>query len=973
MIEVLERRLTGVTVRDSLVGREDFKTKKEWHTGVRVDEVATMPGLGGVGFTDKKVPSFGNNSPTPYIQLYCQEKVPTYAAFGNKNRGSHNLDQIPARSLPPKLMLDCRDSDDNVMDEWLIVEDRILGDARSQPERSFPARAEVRVSMDNLLETTHNMIVMLSRSTKSSAYRHYDNDDWFQWKALRARAAAKLPATIIGRPQSRPSDWSIVHVLLAAQAFVHGLHSRISEVTTERDTVNMHSLYLKVGLDAGTLTCRLPTTVLSLRERAFSSEFRPFFPAGVRTLHEYFDPSGGPGYLHFESRLRGMSNAEEKWKLKLRRGVGCRRNAPLERLHLLIGYPEKQLPARLPGPSVTASSANRAPECTIEQDAQYEVLRGLVLSEVQRFRRKELQTRGKEGKDLERYLDEHDVRDIPFIVITFGRTLGLLDDAGNRLGDAIRLDGLRALQQDDGRTLILNYSGTVEVSLDSALPAEESISAPARSQLHPGGLQVYDFLSSLPASVPRTRHAIRSLSVEWEIMHTAEGISLNGLVLPLLLRETPLPPGHNEHDRRDDIEYREWLRRAEEPSTPFPERISLSPSVGDFVIFIFSCFQEQLLANIPRTVRPNLHHPELEGLPYIKSLPEPQLSVSQNLMRDSFAGLPARLTRFVATQHTVTKWNALVSMLLPPTLERCERHPGWAEKSCTYLDLWRGLLERIKRLEDSRPLEQALSDISNAFVGSFKMLPDLSGKAYKHLKQNEASTTEVPLWDDTAFEKQSSSSLENFPPRWMSVSAGERISRRVRLAYTFTASVQKEYLGSWQYNTPIRESKNHNGVLHPSPPPFEYPWLKQNYHTVVSEKQYMMRREGLDANHFNPPGRPKGIGHDWWDTTAHDTISCSVCRTWSDLNPSTDLEARDDDSRSLDLSNFQLGGKTWGYFACWYVFRVSCTYRMMTLPSCSATEAVPTSNQTAKRKRSANVKGGNKRTVSDVNSQWLNY
>ncbi|KAJ9095042.1 hypothetical protein QFC19_007722 [Naganishia cerealis] len=76
---------------DCLIGRENFGKSKEWSTGVRIDEVATMPGLGGVGFTDKKAPAIGNNSPTPYVQLYCQEKVPIYAPLGTKARGAQDL------------------------------------------------------------------------------------------------------------------------------------------------------------------------------------------------------------------------------------------------------------------------------------------------------------------------------------------------------------------------------------------------------------------------------------------------------------------------------------------------------------------------------------------------------------------------------------------------------------------------------------------------------------------------------------------------------------------------------------------------------------------------------------------------------------------------------------------------------------------------------------------------------------------
>jgi hypothetical protein len=92
--------LISLNRRNALIGRNNFVEATERRSGARMDEVATMPGLGGVGFNDGKEPSNGFNSPTPYVQLYCQEKVPTYAAVGNKSRGPQNLDRIPERTLP---------------------------------------------------------------------------------------------------------------------------------------------------------------------------------------------------------------------------------------------------------------------------------------------------------------------------------------------------------------------------------------------------------------------------------------------------------------------------------------------------------------------------------------------------------------------------------------------------------------------------------------------------------------------------------------------------------------------------------------------------------------------------------------------------------------------------------------------------------------------------------------------------------
>lgn len=53
-----------------------------------------MPVLGAASFADKRTPASGCNLPTPYIQVYTQEKVSTYAPFGSKPRGSQILNAI---------------------------------------------------------------------------------------------------------------------------------------------------------------------------------------------------------------------------------------------------------------------------------------------------------------------------------------------------------------------------------------------------------------------------------------------------------------------------------------------------------------------------------------------------------------------------------------------------------------------------------------------------------------------------------------------------------------------------------------------------------------------------------------------------------------------------------------------------------------------------------------------------------------
>lgn len=250
-------------------------------------------------------------------------------------------------------------------------------------------------------------------------------------------------------------------------------------------------------------------------------------------------------------------------------------------------------------------------------------------------------------------------------------------------------------------------------------------------------------------------------------------------------------------------------------------------------------------------------------------------------------------------------------------MQDCENHPGWLEPQITYLDLWYGLLERIKDVTKSKEVGSALALASRTFVESHKLLPGLAGKVYKGLKDGTCFKP-VSIWDDSAFEKLNTTKAENFVPRWMTVNSGERVSNRVRLAYTFTAPSQKRYMGRWQRDVEIKEKKPNFAVLHPSPPPFEYPWMKANYNRIISERGYMVWKEGVPAARFHPEGKRYGIGHDWWNAD-HTTISCGVCRTWNSLNPLSMEGAESDVLDPKDPSLYNRGGRAWGYFACWSV------------------------------------------------------
>lgn len=87
--------------------------------------------------------------------------------------------------------------------------------------------------------------------------------------------------------------------------------------------------------------------------------------------------------------------------------------------------------------------------------------------------------------------------------------------------------------------------------------------------------------------------------------------------------------------------------------------------------------------------------------------------------------------------------------------------------------------------------------------------------------------------------------------------------------------------------------------------------MKENYHAIISGRDYMVWKEGLDNDHFREQGKTRGIGHCW--DYPHDIVTCAVCRTWSTLNPP---DISDDPKPVLDPNGYNMGGLSWGFFAC---------------------------------------------------------
>ena len=387
---------------------------------------------------------------------------------------------------------------------------------------------------------------------------------------------------------------------------------------------------------------------------------------------------------------------------------------------------------------------------------------------------------------------------------------------------------------------------------------------------------------------------------------------MHQISIPQSLYLTPMPTCANEDDRADDALYQDWLGRVQDPSHPILLSTVAKPCVGEFLVFVFSAFQQQLVMALPRTVRKNDPFPQHEGEPYIKALPLEELTVSQHVMVDSYVALPDKLTRFVASQYTANKWETLHASFFPVSLEDCHLHPGWTEPHMTYLDLWRGLLERVQQLPNSEEIPALLVSASKMFIGSFKILPDHVSKVYDALRAKEPCLDAIPIWDERAFQKAATSDPKTFSPRYMTINSGHRVASRIRLAYTMTAPSQKRYMGHWQRGIEIKQTHPNWAILYPSPPPFEYPWLKENHHLLISERGFMMWKEGVPEERFIPEGKTRGIGHNWWNLE-HSVVNCSVCRTWSRLNPP--VLDRTDQSWS-NFSEFDRGDYPWGYFAC---------------------------------------------------------
>jgi hypothetical protein len=877
--------------------------------------------MGGFAYFDQYVRGDGINSATPFVQFYCQEKIPTYTPGGHRVGGINNLDRIPARMIPMRYMLHCDlNSKDNPLARWIKDEKKIMQYAAGPADApsTWPARMEVRTSLSNMLEATYDIVITLDRAFKTNALRQFNTRPYFRWKGIRAQELAKLPRAVFGHPSSNPGAWSIAHVLFTAQTLIHGLHSRISTtVTAERNIVNMHTLYVLVEGSGEDTTYNFEPRPLTLRERVQSVVHRPFFPAGVRTVLG-FSPDHGLMMQELEDELVGISDLAELCARVVFRSLGFRGAGTVEKIKRMIVHIQDNrdtVPAIIPrgGPHDSQARKAGAPRgITIEQDAGYKALLKIVKKTVGLFEAGRLIPRSYEKAMFADYLHHMPLNPVD-IVRSFGTTLGLEEHEGN----ANRLHALNKLRTEEGKPLKLDVDGYAQVDSIVKRPrttsSEPTPSAKRRLPTY-GHRDRLNLGLSLSRSSDKPKAAIHKLDIYWDIRPGSHGqLTLPGFEIPDHLYDIPVPKASAPDDTADDRAYISWFTRAAHRCRTGPADSQTPPSLGDYLVFVLATFQQELLACIPKSVGPTAKIPSHIGDPYFLPMVEDGMKVSQNLLRESYVGLPGRLTRFVATQRLNTPWGTVADRFFPGSVQLCLDHPGWSNLEVTYLGLWRRFLERA----ETHQFE--LAHQAKKFVCTFKVLPDYKGKVYVWAKRKKL----VPIWDDSPFSEPAFKDSINFDPRWFTIHPDGYQINRIRLAYNFTGPSQVEYLGNWQGTTPIKETGRNLAKHHPSPPPFEMPWMKLNYHRICSERDYAMTKPECGNLRSD-----RAIGHDWWTGGQHESINCAICDKWNRLNPpvlppisvkTAQAAERWDAQQSLlalrpDHYNRDRHG--WGYFAC---------------------------------------------------------
>jgi hypothetical protein len=140
--------------------------------------------------------------------------------------------------------------------------------------------------------------------------------------------------------------------------------------------------------------------------------------------------------------MRPVTSFEEKFVLKVKPAEGCPSGADVTKLSTMIKYPA--LPRNLTGPVAQQIRLNPdSPVVYIQQDRGYLRLDQLVNKTIAAIDSGALMLTNREHKELEDYLEQHEILDIPGIVLRFGRSLSLLA----LLDEAARLEKLRELQQ----------------------------------------------------------------------------------------------------------------------------------------------------------------------------------------------------------------------------------------------------------------------------------------------------------------------------------------------------------------------------------------------------------------------------------------------------------------------------------------------------------------------------------------------
>ncbi|KAJ9091056.1 hypothetical protein QFC21_007333 [Naganishia friedmannii] len=901
----------GARLSEILLGDSTFNNLS-FSKGVRLDEIAGIPGRGGIQYTNKLTPHTGVNNPIVSLQLYAQEKILMYKARGNKDKGSNSLGVRHSRELPLWVILDARTSPSDLKD-WLDAELAIFNSAHSREH--FAARIEVRANLESLLDAAWNITIAREEVNESHHLIHVNNTEWHRWKSIRAVNFARLPTTLFRLHKSLDS-WTIMQAMLTAQGQIHALHSRPSDAPVERGVLALNTRHLEVSTASGSGR-RLYQQVQerpSLTDRYEGGRFADWYPAGVRTIHEWFHPSKGLYWRNFKQVMRGQMDADDMWRRVVSKGVRAITKGP----ECLPGRIRRDLAPPSSDDAFSRPLSGRSRNLLLyQEDVRYDEVLCAFNNATDALRQRKLVVNASTTAEISQMLRRLG-QDPLDLMISFATALGLKAYSKDVMDLIMMRDGLikgRTLERlADGRYKIIPQMARIieeeELLEDVGLSGEGDPDIADEPVSH---FQGYIPLQDDTVETVRCGTNRRPEFLSAVVYDTVkEVLRIPGLDPSPMLCKTLLPPAITEEEREDEIAFVELCRQLNADAAV---KHSLSPTVNDYFVFVAGLFQIQLLEAIPdeatagKTPGDKFWRQDLSLDAY---------TVSANLLRESYAGICGRLAHFSMTHATSYQWKEQPAKWMPL---QGDSAPRWWSGDFTYASIWLRFVERVGRSENVRGVKDALYLTRDKFILSFRVLPCHEGSKYDDKPHGHRY---IP-WDQAPHQTKPpslvSKSKTKAPPRWYSVHrSGRTDPARIKLMYNFTHELSAAYWGFFKTPGDIGDSSSPHHRTFPSPPPFEICWLWHNSDRVLSEKSYCMLREAQCPDYYGnvvqTDPRRKALGHDWWcgEETGgmpHNTNTCTKCKTFRSLNPNL----VDNESLAMEPWRFKLGNYSWGQFA----------------------------------------------------------